>query len=325
MHQISFNSGDLDPALQDDRRFSVWCENLEALTCCVDITRFEDRPFSAFLRWAEFQDVLVTRFGGTFGRIRRSKSAISRGPNDDFCLLFHRGDGTFRVDQANRETNLLSGGAFLGANGLTADMTSDTPFALTTLTLSRDRLTALVGQAHDLSAKPLDPQRPAVAHLRRYIESVAELTRAPHDVQLDAHIRTTLLDLTALVLGARGDAAQLATMRGLRAARIQDIIAEIDRGFMNAGFSAGDVARRLGLSTRYVQDLLHETGRSFTERLLERRLQHARHMLASARGDRFKISEIALASGFSEVSYFNQQFRRHFGATPTEYRRGSSR
>jgi AraC-like DNA-binding protein len=321
MHQTAFDSASLDPALRDDQRFSLWYENLENLTCCVDITRFEDRPFSAFLRWADFQDVHVTRFGGTVGRIRRSRSAISRGPDDDFCLAFHHGRGVLGVNQLGRETDLLSGGVFLGSNGAPADLRSDMPFAWTTLTVSRERLTSLIGRPDDLLVNPLDARRPALVHLRRYIESVVELSREPHDPLLDQHIQTTLLDLVALALGARGDAAQLATKRGLRASRIQDILAEIDRGFVSAGFSAGQVARRLGLSTRYVQDLLQETGASFTERLLERRLQHARQLLTSERGDRLKISEIALACGFNEVSYFNQRFRRRFGETPTQCRR----
>ena len=79
---------------------------MEALTCCVDITRSNDRTFSAFLEWADFSDVQVSRFAGSIHRIRRSKSAISRGPNDDFCLLFHRGRGTFRVAQVGREAAL---------------------------------------------------------------------------------------------------------------------------------------------------------------------------------------------------------------------------
>jgi AraC-like DNA-binding protein len=80
------------------------------------------------------------------------------------------------------------------------------------------------------------------------------------------------------------------------------------------------VSRRLGLSPRYVRDLLHESGAGFTERVLELRLQEARAVLASARGDRLRISEIALACGFSEVSYFNRCFRRRFGASPTQFR-----
>jgi AraC-like DNA-binding protein len=45
-------------------------------------------------------------------------------------------------------------------------------------------------------------------------------------------------------------------------------------------------------------------------------------MLADPRNDRLKVSDIALASGFSEVSYFNRCFRRRFGGSPTQYRGG---
>jgi len=55
-----------------------------------------------------------------------------------------------------------------------------------------------------------------------------------------------------------------------------------------------------------VQKLLHDTGASFTERVLEQRLQQARRMLADRRNDRLKVSEIAMTCGFNEVSYFNR-------------------
>ena len=75
------------------------------------------------------------------------------------------------------------------------------------------------------------------------------------------------------------------------------------------------MARDLGVSRRYTNTLLQETGRSLAERVLELRLQKARSMLASARHDRMKVSDIALACGFNEVSYFNRCFRRPFGAS----------
>lgn len=325
MQQEHFRSDDLDPSLDDAGRFALWYEVLEAQTCCVDITRFEDRPFSALLHSTDVEGIQVTRFAGSFGRVKRSQSAISRGPDDDLCLVFHRGAGRLQVNQSGREANLGPGGAFLGANGLPADMASDTAFAWTTLTIARDRLAALVGAPEDLIACPIDATRPAVGHLRRTIESVLDLPAGPSEPELDAHIGRTLLDLTALVLGARGDTARLAATRGLRAARIHDIMAEIDRGFGHPGFSAELVARRLGLSTRYIQDLLQETGRSFTEHLLERRLRQAWRMLSSERGDRLKISEIALACGFSEVSYFNQRFRRRYAMSPSDCRRAVPR
>ena len=94
----------------------------------------------------------------------------------------------------------------------------------------------------------------------------------------------------------------------------------IKAGFSDPGFSARNVALRLGLAPHYVQNLLSETGASFTERVLELRLQKARAMLSDPRHDRLKISEIAYTCGFNEVSYFNRCFRRRFGASPTQFR-----
>jgi transcriptional regulator GlxA family with amidase domain len=50
------------------------------------------------------------------------------------------------------------------------------------------------------------------------------------------------------------------------------------------------------------------------------RLQRVRMMLADPRRDLLKIVDIAIACGFNEVSHFNRQFRRRFGASPTQYR-----
>jgi AraC-like DNA-binding protein len=98
-------------------------------------------------------------------------------------------------------------------------------------------------------------------------------------------------------------------------------IAEIREGFADPAFSVRSLAAKLGMTARYIQDLLQETGLSFTERVLELRLQRARAMLADPRSDHLKASEIAAASGFNEIPYFNRCCRRRFGGTPTRFRR----
>jgi AraC-like DNA-binding protein len=121
----------------------------------------------------------------------------------------------------------------------------------------------------------------------------------------------------------RDDGKEMAERRGLRAARIQAILAEIRAGFADPAFSARDVAQRLGLKPHYVQNLLGETGQNFSERVLELRLQKVRTMLANPGYDSMKVSDIAYACGFSEISYFNRCFRRRFGAAPSQYRNGT--
>ena len=81
-----------------------------------------------------------------------------------------------------------------------------------------------------------------------------------------------------------------------------------------------NVAAKLGLTPRYVQDLLYDAGSSFTERVLELRLQKAQTMLSDPRHVHLQIGQLAYACGFNEVSYFNRCFRRRFGGTPTQFR-----
>ena len=96
--------------------------------------------------------------------------------------------------------------------------------------------------------------------------------------------------------------------------RLDGDVAEIQR------FSLDALVRRLRLSPRYVQDLLHETGDTFTGRVLEMRLQKARRMLADPGCDGMTIGDIAALCGFGEAAYFTRRFRRRFEMSPTTFR-----
>jgi AraC-like DNA-binding protein len=37
-----------------------------------------------------------------------------------------------------------------------------------------------------------------------------------------------------------------------------------------------------------------------------------------------RVSDVAYACGFNEISYFNRCFRRRFGASPSQYRNGKA-
>jgi len=69
-----------------------------------------------------------------------------------------------------------------------------------------------------------------------------------------------------------------------------------------------------------VNKLLFESGQTFAERVLELRLQRARRMLSDPRHDTMRVSDIALACGFNDISHFNKRFRARFGCSPTQCR-----
>jgi AraC-like DNA-binding protein len=186
------------------------------------------------------------------------------------------------------------------------------------VTVQAAALKALVAHPEDLAGHPVRPG-PALSLLDGYLKSLTSLDEPPSS-ELAPIIGGHLLDLVAAALGPTAEAAEIIAKRGVKAARLRAVIAEIARRFMDPNFDLDDVAGALGLSRRYVQRLLEETGQSFTERLVERRLERAFAMLTDPRRLHLAIIDIALAAGFGDVSHFNRVFRRRFGDTPSGVR-----
>jgi AraC-like DNA-binding protein len=162
-------------------------------------------------------------------------------------------------------------------------------------------------------------QELALRLLDGYLRSLTSLEEPP-SAELAPIIGVYLLDLAAATLGATAKASEFLTKRGVKAARVQAVLAEIARNFSDPEFELDSVARDLGLSRRYVQQLLEETGKSFTEHLVEHRLERSFAMLNDHRCLHLMIIDIAFAVGFGDVSHFNRVFRRRFGDTPSRIR-----
>src|SRR6202007_1637934 len=144
--------------------------------------------------------------------------------------------------------------------------------------------------------------------------------KEPPSSKLAATIGVHLLDLVAATLGPTAEAANIVTERGVKAARLQAILAEVARRFSDPNFDLDNVAGALGMSRRYVQKLLEGTGKWFTEHLAGCRLERAFAMLADPHHLHLAIIDIAYAVGFGDGSHFNRMFPRHFGETPSGVR-----
>lgn len=320
IQKVVFASDQLPAQLDDRARFSLWQDQWNALYGAADMARPDDRPFSVRFEFVPIDGVGLGRFHGTMNRTTRNRQHVAADGADNFSLGLQYGRFGVMTSQCGREAVLDRDTVVLLTNCEPAEVRAEAEIGWLAVNVSRKQLLQLVANAEGLLGAPLAAEGDALRHLRRYIGILLEPDGIGSDPRLIAHIGTTLLDLVALVLGAGRDAAELARLRGLRAARLQEIVAEIKAGFADPAFSPASLGLKLGLSARYIQALLHESGSSFTERVMELRLQKAMAMLARRQYDRRKVSEIAYACGFNEVSYFNQCFRRRFGAAPTQFR-----
>jgi len=155
----------------------------------------------------------------------------------------------------------------------------------------------------------------ALVLLRHYVASLPDRLADP---VLGGLVATHVYDLMALALGATGEGGEIARGRGVRAARLETIKADLAR---DAALPIDEIARRQGVTPRYVQILFEEQGTTFGEFVIERRLDAARAMLRSPRYAGWTIAGIAFEAGFKDLSHFNRRFRGRFGATPSEFRR----
>jgi AraC-like DNA-binding protein len=133
-----------------------------------------------------------------------------------------------------------------------------------------------------------------------------------------------LVDLTGLLLGTTGDCAELATKRGYSDSRFELIKSNVINSLHRHDLTIDLVARAHGLSPRQAQRFFAHSGTTFTEFVLAQRLSLAHQLLNEPRFRYRKITDIAYSAGFGDLSYFNREFRRRFGDTPSAIRTGLS-
>ncbi|HHX90318.1 MAG TPA: helix-turn-helix transcriptional regulator [Paracoccus sp.] len=103
----------------------------------------------------------------------------------------------------------------------------------------------------------------------------------------------------------------------LHAALTADIAANLD----DCDVSLAWLAARHGLTPRRIRDLFYARNTSFTDYLLNARLERARDMLRDGARVHVNVAAIALDCGFGDISWFHHAFRRRFRQTPAQMRR----
>lgn len=184
------------------------------------------------------------------------------------------------------------------------------------IAFSRAQLAPLIRDLDSLPKTLLPPGEP-LQHLTRIALSLTHSQNAVEGISTEP-LREQLFDLACLTLGATRDASYRSLRGGLRAARLKAIKADIKllaRNPLNLEY----LAARHGVSPSYVRALFNSEGTSFTDYLLEQRLQLAFTALTSPQTPR-SISDIAFYTGFNNLSWFYRAFKQRFRVPPGEAR-----
>ena len=237
-----------------------------------------------------------------------------------FYLIIASGS-RLQTHQRGRAIDLRPGEMTLMSAGDAARVTQLLPGNRWSIRIPQMLLNGVCRSSEDKVTRPLAVNGELAKLLLHQVET-AHRFGSKLDAAANQAVAQHVLDLVGLCLGADRDAAHMAAARGLAAARLDAIKSDILRELGRSDLGLERVARRHRLTPRYVQRLFERAGSSFTGFLLDRRLLAAHRLLREATNRRRKVSDIAAAAGFADISYFNRTFKARFGAPPTEIRAG---
>jgi AraC-like DNA-binding protein len=294
---------------------AAWREIFGRTVCGLDIDPVEPATFVS--------DATVCRLPG-LGALFATSSAMRLSHTrelvvDDDLSFMAAPTCRYAAFQLGRTAELEAGAGVLMTNAEIGSMQLAATSRFITFRVPRKPIAAMLPNPDAAVARRIPADNAALKLLVRYMDNARD-TQTLTTPELQQLAVTHVYDLLALALGATRDAAEIAHCRGMRAARLHAAKAFVVRHCGRAELSVKSVATYLGITPRYVQMLFATDGSTFTEFMIEQRLDRAYQMLVDTRMIERTVSMIAFAVGFSDLSHFNRTFRRRFGKTPSETR-----
>jgi AraC-like DNA-binding protein len=311
---VRFSTADLP----ENMRVATWREQYAHTVLRADIQHDDDASFEATVASRALPGLKLMAGRFTAARLLRTREMTGDG-NDDLYLFVNR-TGDVTVSARGRDVTLGENDALLISSGEAAVLDRRTLGESITTRIPYAMLSPMVVDVDDAIMRRMPSNTAALKLLTGYANA---LLGEDHAMTTPAHrhrVATHVHDLAALTLGATLEAADVATNRGVAAARLRAAKIYTIENISSREISVGGVALYLGVTQRYLQRLFEVDGTTFSAFLLGQRLARAHRMLSEPQSVQRPVGIIAYDVGFGDLSYFNRCFRRLYGATPKDIR-----
>lgn len=273
--------------------------------------------FEADLRLGNLEDIGMVLFENSPMHVEHTKFHAARS-NDNEIFVCRQAAGTLGLEQGGHDVILGPGDVALLDPRLPYAGKFTAGSRLLVFKVPRRALKARIGCLHRAVLHPIRPSGGeggmASAFLGMLPTYAAELSSAAAAVA-----KANALDLLALALvnsiGERqgaGSPARMLVLLNVRAA--------IEARLADPSLDAPSAAAAAGVSVRYANAVLASEGTSIRRLILARRLARCRKALADPSQAGRKVSEIAYAWGFSDMTHFGRSFKSAYGVTPSDFR-----
>lgn len=304
----------------ESAQLESWRENFGRTILRLDVDPAPGQPFRCRMALQSMPGVAFASVSTSACRTARTPRLVKEAGRDDIGLVALV-EGMAIVSQRGRDAQISAGEAIFLRNDEPGIVDFPTAARFFSFALPSESFTRLVSIDSSMTVVPA-----ASAALRlalRYAELLLDdghhllTTETYHAVASHFH------ELAAAMIGITRDST--VEGRGMRAARLRAIKADIAASLSDHQLSIARIAERHGITPRYVGKLFEGEGTTFSQYVLEQRLSRVRQMLSEPRFAHHLVSTIAIDTGFGDISHFNRSFRRRFGTTPTEARRTAQR
>ncbi len=298
----------IDPA---DRR---WREEVARNVLGLDFTPLGNTPLKIRMRAVGAGPVTLSSSQASPMRSLRDRSLIGRN-DDTFTLTWSLSGG---VECAQRG-DILKVGRFqpvLLSSAEVGSITTLTPASYSAVLLPRAELSARLNDPDAIVMHSGESESANTRLLRDYARLIDSHAAAATEETL-AVMGRHLLELAVLALTERSLAESEPSVSDAVSAVARERITAMSR---NPMLTLGEVAAAVGLTPRALQRILGRAGLTYSSLVMEARLKRAAQMLTSPEHLNRRIIDIALASGFADISHFNRCFKAAYGDAPSDYR-----
>ena len=229
------------------------------------------------------------------------------------------GRGTSVVAQHGRAAHLRAGDM--------VTYTSTAPFRIAfdpgntrhSFLIPADALRLPARLLQEVAARPVGPGHPLAPVVSSYLLRMAASAPTMSRFERDAVEEPTIALVRALLAVSAGDESR--TRDSLGASLDTRILEYLQLHLTDRDLSAARIAAVHGISERHLYTVLSRCGISLRTWLREQRLTAASRDLTLPANRNSTIAAVAHRWGFADHAHFTREFRRRFGATPTEWRR----
>ena len=240
-------------------------------------------------------------------------SRYSTHPSHEIYILVHMRSGEFLLETPSVESKLKVGDAVLLSATEAFKFSCPTDTSSLVLRFEQTWLKKWLPLADDCVGQYIDGAsgwgRTLSSALWNIDPSAFSQSLSPPREVLDQIAGLLNLALVPRTVTKRSDAILHRIFQNLR------------NRFDDPTLTPAGAAAEIGISKRYLHQLLANAGTTFSQKLLEIRLDYACNLLRNRNTKVLSIAQIAYQCGFRDPGYFARVFKRNLKLSPTEYRR----